>query len=1403
MIKCDKAKRLVTFQKVEATPLDINILAPMREAYKNYCTPGNTYTIYDDVKYFFETVLSKFNDKYTATVSVGDMNERGRYTMTKDKYLYYPVNVCVYKRNTDGSTTTLGSLNGNTILELPYMTDMSRLSTRNGEKVCLGILKSAEDVSYDFESGIYSIALPGANVRIKFKQTKTKYSITILDSKNGLALDKLIQGMLYQAGDHKTRVHDIFVDNYSRTTLTVKPKETAENISEYNSVLKFTDKFSAENNQNNDMYNLGANTRESLNDLYNLSNAEGYVTSRNICDINGNVVIPANTEITKSLINKLHRNCINIVYVKNYDVDFRGYILANHISFRDLPKGTVNCAFLKTILPQYSKHDIIPETIYGTEDEPVIDIPLGTKITAELIDFFLQIPITTIQCYKPGTDDTITFSLEREIIGNHMVRLGELVDTIPEGRHYNDWVYTFNNSTFAPTPQSVLEHFTVHDFMAILADVCRINEVGQSTTLQNRDDAFLKRLTLVDEQFSKYFRRVISDRYNSEKKIKKYIESLVSGANVSYTLTEKWLSAMYLDNVLVAVEGTNIIDEMSQLTHANIALKEPPDKMRHLAMPYYGRICPLETPAGKQLGMVNSRTIGCIVDPDGTMRVPYYKIISAGGRPKINKDVIHKLSPKQERGNKFVDLLDLKVDKDGYIEDGLVLARIPNPEKGEPFIISKIPTSDLIHSDKNNSNNTDVKSNWCAYVNINPEQMLSLTTSLIPFAGSDDAVRVTYGDAQIKQTIPLVDSQVPHVITSMYNKMLTYQWYDVVTSPCDGVVQERKEIVTGRMYIKNDATGKIEIAKCCDMDSWEYKGSDYNYVFEMVYPGEHVVKGQPIMCHYDVPTNFLTPCRRNAFIDDPGPEYVNTTEHINHVVSNISVFENNGESYRISNSRISENSIAMTDLHFYKGNEVHTGDLLATTSMTQKGYYSPSRNALIAYIIAGYNHEDGILVSEAASQAYTSMIVHKITVPVPDDKDYTCRLAPNLHYVNAGEVLANLYLANRIDLAKPEKVVYADKNEDGIPFEWCHEYDSNSGHKYIVIYTLAFNKLSDGDKMAGRHGNKGVNSKVLPNSQMPQFMNGKIPDIILNPLGVPSRMNLGQIHELYPSFVGHVLNITFQSDSINGASPEEVAMLQHFIYDYSQWLKRREVTSAETLMSKTNSIAEYQAFNIPADFFELAWEGRDGLYEWIDVFDRDGMAKMYDPETDTYYRAKVTFGYAYFNKLEQEVAKKVCARSGPIDEEYSATSFQPLKNEVSKQGQRLGEMELIALAAYGASALLEESLNEKSDNPGASYNKHAQALGYINNVPLKYCQSAAVENLYNYLTALGLKITFDSNVGITLGEEYDMQGNKSKYTYDLKRVINNNNKSYIHKNKTVEVMDPEKIFNLGDTYDQT
>lgn len=1336
---------LLTIQKIDVPKINMNVMQALQESYLKFLSE----TIYKDMRFLVDELRSiQGLEKIDLEVRVGSLVRQtfARTQVNRGRY-YYPVT---------GTFLIDGKKVGHDmeLLRVPYMDDYGKINVMGASKVVLSVQRSSEDISYSIKENLFNISMPYANVRIYASKKAVKLSYGTMK----IPMEDVIAAMLHEIGSEEN-VCEIFGNSYLLNSF----KSTSFTMNEFvharlTKQTNLLDRFKSV------QYELGL-TRDALNDTFTLYRAVGEVLSRDVLSYKEGDII------TDDMVSVLVRNRIGMVYVKSYAVT-QGYYLANEIPIKlaVIPRGFKNCALLRMEVPDYAQYEYIPEDV--TLRKPILLIS-GMELTDTIAEFLQNMGQSHIEVTAGSSKKTINYSFEREIASNYTARLKELTDSIPAGRYADEWVYYYNNPELSRTDMT---HLTPHDMIAILSAIGQIYMTGESSIL-NRDSSFLKKILLINEIFSENLRKAITSY------VKHYAGSIaskilsVSSDNVFYGLTKEWLKQMNAARVLAPADTMNLAAEISQVCHVNTILPtnaEVPDDLRQLAIPYHGRLCPFETPAGKKLGLVNTRALGVKIQ-DGLPLAPYRKVLKTANGIRISNNVCY-LSVKDELGHVFGDLLSLEKDENGNYINNMVIARIPNPDaKDDPFVYTTIHAFDLAGG----------------YVDAYPEQFISPTAALIPMAGSDDAVRISYGLSQMRQAVYQQNSEIPLVRTDMYEDMFTYAESHKFYATCDGTITSINNLSA---QIKEDVTGKdIHVP----MQIGEYTGSLDMTVDIIAKVGDHVRNGDLIAEGHKYPQSFvvrapfsgtISKIRDNCIEINKG---AGDTGFVNLDDVDVIAFEN---------GRIMGQSAVFMNIEVSVGDYVRKGDIIATTSSSREGIYSPSRNELVAYVFDGYNYEDGVSVNERATVNYTTLVVHST-----DKKIYkrqfphaAARELGGFHYCTEGDVVGKIVTQDEVNSKRQrEELVTADFQCTGIPFEHT-TIDDTADYREYRWYLLDLNPLHRGDKMAGRHGNKGTGSYIRPNSRSLMLKNGLTVNINLNPAGLPSRMNLAQISaDAHLTLAAHVLHIHIKSNSYNGATIEEIKALVSFAYDLANTKSIGNVGQQKNRSAFDAVCAKYP--DIPMGMKEHCWGKLDEIIDWRDVFNENGDAMVYDHESGTWLEKPVTIGFAYFNKLEQEDYTKLNYRYGPLEEQYSRITSQPQKGDNSNNGQRVAEMELMALAAYGASEVISEVLNESSDNTGMRDNAYMEALGLSHRVPDKGCKPRATENMLYLLEGLGVKVEVDSDI-----VDVSASATAQKVKYNLTKAIHN--KYYAGSDKqrrfnSLDNMTPDDFADISDFFD--
>lgn len=430
------------------------------------------------------------------------------------------------------------------------------------------------------------------------------------------------------------------------------------------------------------------------------------------------------------------------------------------------------------------------------------------------------------------------------------------------------------------------------------------------------------------------------------------------------------------------------------------------------------------------------------------------------------------------------------------------------------------------------------------------------------------------------------------------------------------------------------------------------------------------------------------------------------------------------------------------------GDRVKPNQIIADASFTQNGIYCPGKNELVAYMSTGYNYEDAIHVSDRASLDFMSLGSTEIrknrgpnTVLDQSGKN---------RYYKRGEQITTITKTN----AKGEEIVIPVIAEHGPGIWYDRSIETSNGRSLYKLSLLGYNKLQTGDKMSGRHGNKGVDAKVSRNSEMPMLANGMPIRILLNPHGIPSRMNEGQILEAHLGLIAVVLGVDMSTDAMSGASTEEVGMFMKMTHELANC---GNASACSGILSK---------YGISGDLADKIRSNMDNVLEWANTFDEHGDALLYNPVTNKWFPFKITIGVATMLKMKQEAETKIHTRGGTLEETYRVTSAQPPKGGEGG-GQALGEMELTALLAYGAADLVYEATHSNSDDEVLRCNAELEAIGSELRVPEKFAAPRAVTNIIYALEAMGIALDSDCRDLPDVGFEVS----RERYVYKIRDLI--------------------------------
>ena len=709
-------------------------------------------------------------------------------------------------------------------------------------------------------------------------------------------------------------------------------------------------------------------------------------------------------------------------------------------------------------------------------------------------------------------------------------------------------------------------------------------------------------------------------------------------------------------------------------------------EVRDVHYTHYGRMCPIETPEGPNIGLINSLATYARVNQYGFVEAPY------------------RLVDKSEPANPIVtdEVVYLTADE----EDNFVVAQANEPLDEEGHFIHKNI------SGRFREETSEFQRKSIDLMDVSPKMVFSVATAMIPFLENDDANRALMGSNMQRQAVPLLTTEAPVVGTGMEAKAAVDSGVCVVARNA-GVVERS---ASNEIIIKRDADG----------------GRDVYHL-----------------------TKFKRSNQSNCYNQKP-------------IV--------------------------------YKNNHVEKGEVIADGPSTQNGEIALGKNPLIGFMTwEGYNYEDAVLLSERLVQedVYTSVHIEEYEAEARDTKlgpEEITRDVPGVGEdalkdldergiirigaeVRAGDILVGKVTPKgETELTAEERLLRAIFGEkarevrdtslkvphgaygiivDAKVFTRENGDELSPGvNQTVRIYIAQKRKISVGDKMAGRHGNKGVVSRVLPVEDMPFLPNGRPLDIVLNPLGVPSRMNIGQVLEIHLSLAARALGFNIATPVFDGANEIDIMDTLDVANDYVNM-------TWEEFQDKYNDI-------LKPDVIEYLGDHLDHRELWKGVpLSRDGKVRLRDGRTGEYFDSAVTIGHMHYLKLHHLVDDKIHARStGP----YSLVTQQPLGGKAQFGGQRFGEMEVWALEAYGASYTLQEIMTVKSDDVVGRV-KTYEAIIKGENIPepgIPESFKVLLKELQSL--ALDVRVLRDDNTEVQIAEAMDYEET------DLRSIIEGDRK---------------------------
>ena len=912
----------------------------------------------------------------------------------------------------------------------------------------------------------------------------------------------------------------------------------------------------------------------------------------------------------------------------------------------------------------------------------------GTKITRELADQIQNAAIPYVWIERPEEERNI------KVLSNMMVDLAAIVDIDPKEVGVTEQVYypvlagileetagdvdELKDAIKRDIHDLIPKHITKEDILASINYNIHL-EYG----LGNDDDIDHlgnRRIRSVGELLQNQYRiglsrleRVVRERMTTQDLEGISPQSLINIKPVTAAVKEFFGSSQlsqFMDQNNPLGELTHK-RRLSALGPGGLSRDRAGFEVRDVHYSHYGRMCPIETPEGPNIGLINSLACYARINQYGFIEAPYRKINHDDpANPVVTEEVVYMTA--DEEDNYHVAQANEPLDAEGH------------------FIHKNV-------SGRYREETQEYERRMFDYMDVSPKMVFSVATALIPFLENDDANRALMGSNMQRQAVPLMMTEAPVVGTGM----------------------EEKSAVDSGVCVVAEAGGVVERSTSTEITVRQDDGSLKKYKL----------------------TKFLRSNQSNCYNQRP-------------IV--------------------------------FKGERVEAGDVIADGPSTSNGEMALGKNPLIGFMTwEGYNYEDAVLLSERLVQedVYTSIHIEEyeaeardtklgpeeITRDIPGVGDDALKNLDERGIIRIGaEVRAGDILVGKVtpkgetELTAEERLlraIFGEKarevrdtslkvphGEYGIVVD-AKVFTRDNGdelspgvNQSVRIYIAQKRKISVGDKMAGRHGNKGVVSRVLPVEDMPFLPNGRPLDIVLNPLGVPSRMNIGQVLEIHLSLAAKALGFNIATPVFDGADENDIMDTLDLANDYVNlsW-EEFEAKHKEELLPE---VLQYLSDN------------REHRKLWKGVpISRDGKVRLRDGRTGEYFDSPVTIGHMHYLKLHHLVDDKIHARStGP----YSLVTQQPLGGKAQFGGQRFGEMEVWALEAYGASYTLQEILTVKSDEVVGRV-KTYEAIIKGENIPEPGIPES-FKVLLKELQSLGLdvRVLRDDNTEVEIMETADM-----------------------------------------------
>ncbi len=961
----------------------------------------------------------------------------------------------------------------------------------------------------------------------------------------------------------------------------------------------------------------------------------------------------------------------------------------------------------KLMLRNRIRNQILAEDVVDMTTGEVLAAQ-GTKVTPELADEIQNaaVPYVWIQTEERNV----------KVLSNMMVDIRNFVDCDPKELGVTELVYypvlAQILEEYAENPEELADsivrnihelipkHITKEDILASINYNMHLEYgIGNDDDIDHLGN---RRIRAVGELLQNQYRiglsrleRVVRERMTTHDTEDVTPQSLINIKPVQAAVKEFFGSSQlsqFMDQNNPLGELTHK-RRLSALGPGGLSRDRAGFEVRDVHYSHYGRMCPIETPEGPNIGLINSLATYARINDYGFVEAPYRKIDKTDpANPRVTEEVVYMTA--DEEDNYHVAQANEALDENGYFVRNSVSGRYREETQEYPKAMFD-------------------------YMDVSPKMVFSVATALIPFLENDDANRALMGSNMQRQAVPLLMTEAPAVGTGMEVKAAVDSGVTVVAKK-NGTV---------------DFVSSNEIRVTCD-------------------------DGEKMTYHL---TKFARSNQSNCYNQKP-------------IV--------------------------------FKGDRIAAGQVIADGPSTSEGELALGKNPLIGFMTwEGYNYEDAVLLSERLVQedVYTSVHIEEYEAEARDTKlgpEEITRDVPGVGEdalkdlddrgiirigaeVRAGDILVGKVTPKgETELTAEERLlraIFGEKarevrdtslkvphGEYGIVVD-AKVFTRENGdelspgvNQAVRIYIAQKRKISVGDKMAGRHGNKGVVSRVLPVEDMPYLPNGRPLDIVLNPLGVPSRMNIGQVLEIHLSLAAKALGFNVATPVFDGANEQDIMDTLDLANDYvnTEWEEFE---------------AKYKE-ELHPDVMKYLYDNREHRKLWKGVpLSRDGKVRLRDGRTGEYFDGPVTIGHMHYLKLHHLVDDKIHARStGP----YSLVTQQPLGGKAQFGGQRFGEMEVWALEAYGASYTLQEILTVKSDDVVGRV-KTYEAIIKGDNIPEPGIPES-FKVLLKELQSLGLdiKVLREDQTEVEIMESVDYTD--SDYRFDL----DNDNRNYNYEDES-------------------